>query len=156
MRKIVALLIALCCCSFAAEAAKDKKAEKEPFPTKVTTDDLEGKNPKFLEDYFIMVTFMQKIQLENGEMTKEPGRVLIFHKGDTNAVAYYQPVADGFVLVGKPAMVKDIDLPREDVNPEQSVPCLIAKRQDGQGAWRFYVVRGKTVMEPFEDDAVAK
>jgi hypothetical protein len=135
--------------------AKEGKAEA-PFPVRVTNEDINGSNPKFLETYFVAQSFMQKMQLPDGSLTPEPGRVLIFQKGDTFIVAFYRPLDGAYVLMGQPVGLKDVIVPREDFDQVHNVPAIVAKRSDGQGMWRIALLMGKVVNEPAQDDTVGK
>lgn len=136
--------------------APAEQAPENLFPQRVTDADIEGKNIKFLEDYFILAAFMQKMQLPDGTLTQQPGRALVMQKGDIFILGFYRPLDGGYVLLGQPALLKGIEMPREDIQPEHNLPCLIARRLDGQGAWRVYVRNGQVVAELAQDDAVAK
>lgn len=137
-------------------AAPAAQLPENLFPQRVTDADIEGKNLKFLEDYFILATFMQKMQLEDGNLTPQAGRVLVMQKGDIFILGFYRPFDGGYVLLGQPALLKGIEMPREDVQPEHNLPCLIARRLDGQGAWRVYIRNGQVVTEAAQDDAITK
>lgn len=138
--------------------AQEQKAPKTdaPFPIRITNADLSGDNLKFLETYLVVQNFQQKMQLPDGSMTTESGRVLVFQKGDTYIIGFYRPVDDAYVLMGQPVGLKDSGLPREDFHQAQNLPTIVAKRNDGQGMHRVFIQAGKTVHETAPDDTVTK
>ncbi len=138
--------------------ASDKKEEEtvketvteEAFPVRISDEDLNGTNLDFPAKHLVLITFLQKIQLPDGSMTSTPGKVLVIQKRDTYMIGFFRPVDGGYVLADKPVPVKNIVIPRESVHPKHNVPCLIAKRQDGQGSFRIYILGGKAIIEPTE------
>ncbi len=132
----------------------EKPKGDAPFPVRVTNEDVNGTNTKFLETYFVALSFMQKMQLPDGTMTSEPGRVLVFQKGDLFVVAFYRPLDGAYVLLGQPVVLKNAGVPREDFHLTHNVPTIVAKRTDAPGIWRAYVLSGKSVSEAAPDDTV--
>lgn len=131
-----------------------EKGKVEAFPVRVTNEDINGANPKFLETYFVALSFMQKMQLPDGSMTTEPGRVLVFQKGDAYVISFYRPMDGAYTLMGQPVVLKNAGVPREDFHLTHNVPTVVCKRTDTAGIWRVYVLAGKTVSEAAPDDTV--
>lgn len=150
------LLALVSVAAFANEKAKKKEAPKAKaasaptFPVRVTEADLDGSKPEFLAKHLVLISFVQKLQLPDGSMTTKPGKVLVIQKDDAYMVGFYRPFETGYVLADKPVTLKNVQIPRESVHPKHNVPCLIAKRQDGQGAWNIYILGGKSKIEPAE------
>ena len=138
--------------------AKDegKTISAEAIPAKVTAADLDGTRPEFLAKYFILTVFPQKMQLADGKLSENEGKVLVMQKDSSMIIAFYRPEGGEFVLVGKPTVLSAVVPPRADVHPENGLPCVVVRRQGSADAWRLFLRAGKVVSEQFVDETAAK
>ena len=149
MLKQLSLIIMLCLSTsiFAAEA------KKSVVPEIFSENDIKGENPEFLENYFIIANFEQRLQLANGKLSKKKGRVLVIERGGTMFFAFYFKTDSGkYRKIGRTLAVKNTSFPRQDIHPEYNIPCLILNKKDGKGAYRVYLYNGKTVIQKIKEE----
>ena len=146
MLKRVALILILCLGITTANAGDQKK--KPVVPEFFTDSDLQGDNPEFLENYFIIANFKQRLQLGNGKLSKKKGRILVIEKAGNTFFAFYTPTDSGkYRKIGRTLATKNISFPRQDIHPEYNIPCLIVTKNDQSGSYRIYLYNGKTVIQ---------
>ncbi|MDR0867848.1 MAG: hypothetical protein LBP75_05150 [Planctomycetota bacterium] len=161
------LLSTMCCLALGltASAADRKEPAKEPtqsvtltaetLPQTITEDAL--KDVEFLTKYFVDQVFSQKMQLENGLLSEEDGKVLTLRKDKNMIIAFYAPNDEGeFVLVGNPTVLSGVLPVRASVNADNNLPCLVVKKIDDAAAWRIYLRAGQVVREEFIDETEVK
>lgn len=92
------------------------------------------------ESYFR--SFRQYLQLENGEFTREFGRVLVLKSGDDFELAFYRKEEAVYVRVGIAVTFRGTNSPFASAMSEPAVPCISARRKGGAGRLNAYVSRG--------------
>ncbi len=132
--------------------------EKIPVvPEIFSEEDLSGSNPEFLEKYFILANFEQRLQLGDGKLSQKPGKVLVIENGGTTFFAfYYLTDAGKYRKIGRTLATKDINFPRQDMHPEYNIPCLIVTKKDNKGVYRIYLYNGKTVIQKVKTETPNK
>ena len=96
------------------------------------------------ESYFR--SFGQYLQKEDGEFTREFGRVLIVKNGESFELAFYRKEAAAYVRLGSIVEFRDTRSPFASAMNEPAVPCISARKKDGSGRLNAYVLRGKVVV----------
>lgn len=156
MKKALILILSLCFCVNAASEEKQEKIQAPLCPASFTEEQLAGKDTKFLEKFFIILSSEQKTQQKDGKLSEKPGKVLVIQKGAKMIIAFYQAQNDAYVLIDKPIILKDSSIPRADMHPEKNLPCLIAKKIGTNDSMRLFVAKGKTQMEPAKNTAISR
>ncbi len=135
----------------------DEKNDRPAIPEIFTLADLQGENPEFLEKYFIISNFEQRLQLATGKLSKKLGRVLVLQKDDILYIAFYFQTDSGkYRKIGRTIAVKNTSIPRQDTHPEYNIPCLVLSRTNGQGIYRVYLYNGQTVIQKGETETTKK
>ncbi len=152
LKRILCLLILTLSISLYADE------EKTPVvPEIFSEEDLSGSNPEFLEKYFIIANFEQRLQLENGKLSQKPGKVLVIENGGTTFFAFYYLDDSGkYLKIGRTLATKDINFPRQDMHPDYNIPCLIVSKKDNKGVYRIYLYNGKTVIQKVKNATTDK
>ncbi len=147
IRLTIILVLILSGSLYAAEV------QKPVVPEIFSEEDLSGENPEFLENYFILANFTQRLQLADGKLSKQKGRILVIEKeGNTYFAFYFKTDSGKFRKIGRTLATRDINFPRQDIHPEYNIPCLIVSKKDSADAYRIYLYNGQTVIQKIKPE----